>query len=275
MIRRLAVRALAIAGAIASFAGTAHADERECRLDPGTGELHCQIVATPAPARTQRLTPDLPLVWKRIPMNTDDLIARGHGCVRYEAGTTIIGAGYVIVLTNEDTLDVLYLEYVCQWPGDPPPVPPTRPPTPGEFVDANDEALALTPSLSPSAAIGGLTGLDSWLWCVDPGTVDAGVTLRGWTAVGTVRLVQTGWSIDGPTGIGETSTACGSEEAPAATWRPETKGDYSVVVTATWAGTWDLSWNGIPMGTFTLGPISIASAPQVYPVDEYRGELTE
>ena len=36
----------------------------------------------------------------------------------------------------------------------------------------------------------------------------------------------------------------------------------------------DLTWNGIPMGSFPLGPISLTAPARAYPVDEYRGELT-
>jgi hypothetical protein len=51
-------------------------------------------------------------------------------------------------------------------------------------------------------------------------------------------------------------------------------GQYVVALTATWAGSWDLTWNGIPMGTFPLGPAAFMSPVEMYPVDEYRGELT-
>jgi hypothetical protein len=58
------------------------------------------------------------------------------------------------------------------------------------------------------------------------------------------------------------------------TWTPEATDQYQVALTTTWAGSWDLTWNGIPMGTFPLGPATFTSPGQPYPVDEYRGELT-
>jgi hypothetical protein len=207
-------------------------------------------------------------------MNVDDLIARNIGCVRYVAALREVGAGYVIMLTNEASGEILYLEYVCQWPGNPAPEPPPPPPSPAEFRSANARVLTLLPALSPAPDIGGLTGLDTWLWCTDPGSVATDVSLRGWTASGEVRLVKVGWNVAGASGLAGTSTSCGSEAAPSLTWTPESMGQYVVALTATWAGSWDLTWNGIPMGTFPLGPAAFTSPVELYPVDEYRGELT-
>ena len=275
-MKRIAALAALVAVTInvAAAGSHAYADERTCILDPVSGLLQCTLVASPAPPMTVRLSVDLPLEWVRLPLNVGELIARGHGCVRTAAGVTEIGVGYVIVLNNVDTGEQLYLHYVCTWPGDPPPTPPPSPPTPAELVDANAHALTLQPALSPASSIGGLTGLDSWMWCNDPGPVGTGVTLRGWTATGSVQVVQVGWEVGGSNGVTETSTSCGSEESPSVTWTPQTAGIYSVLLTAVWAGSWDLTWNGIPMGTFPLGPVSLTAVAQPYPVDEYRGELT-
>jgi hypothetical protein len=272
------LRTLFAAVAVASWsligASAVSAEDKQCAIDPFNGELKCMLVAQPAPPSTVRLSADLPLVWSRLPLNVGELIARGIGCIRDVGGVTEIGAGYVIVLNNIATGEQLYLDYICTWPGETPPEPPPPPPTPAELVEANTNALTVQPALSPPGSIGGLTGLDSWLWCDDPGPVDTGVTLRGWTATGGVQIVQLGWEVDGTGGVADTSTSCGSESAPAAKWTPETKGDYSIALTAVWAGSWDLTWNGIPMGTFPLGPVSLTAPAQPYPVDEYRGELT-
>ena len=55
---------------------------------------------------------------------------------------------------------------------------------------------------------------------------------------------------------------------------PETKGPYSVTLTSTWAGDWTLAYNGLPAGTFPLGPFDFAAPTVPYPVSEYRGRLT-
>ena len=272
--RAAAVVCAAIVVSLTTAQGVAHADEKKCVLDQVSGVLECSLVASPAPARTVRLSTDLPLVWTRVPFDVGERTSRGIGCVRDVAGIHEIGAGYAISLINTATSEHLYLDHICTWPGELPPEPPPPPPTPAELAEANTRALMVSPVASPAGAIGGLTGLESWFWCDDPGTVATGVSLRGWIAEGGVEVVQLGWEIDGPGSLVDTSTACGSEEAPSVAWTPATKGDYGVVLTAVWAGTWDLTWNGIPMGTFPLGPISLTSPAQQYPVDEYRGELT-
>lgn len=271
---RLVGGLLVVAVSIGSASRVAHGDDERCKIDPFNGRLVCVLVAQPGPPLSVRLTPELPLVWMRAPLNDWEMVARGHGCTRTVADVTEIGFGYVVTLVNTATSDQLYLDYICTWPGEPPPDPPPPPPTPAELVEANTQALTVQPALSPPGSIGGLTGLESWLWCDDPGPVDTGVTLRGWTAAGGVEIVQLGWEIHGSREVADTSTSCGSESTPSVIWTPETMGDYSVALTAVWAGSWDLTWNGIPMGTFPLGPVSLTAPAQSYPVDEYRGELT-
>lgn len=276
MIRAAALSALIAATINLSIVSSAaFADERTCILDPVSGLLECTLIAAPGPPVKIRLSMDLPFEWLRLPFNVGDSIARGHGCVRTVGGVAEIGFGYVIVLNNVATGEQLYLKYVCTWPGDPPPEPPPAPPSAAEFAEANARALTLRPVLSPASSIGGLTGLESWLWCVDPGPVGTSVTLRGWTATGTVHVVQVTWTVDGSDGIVDISTSCGSEQAPSVTWTPQVAGEHSVLLTTVWAGTWDLTWDGLAMGAFPLGPISLTSPVQPYPIDEYRGELTE
>ena len=68
--------------------------------------------------------------------------------------------------------------------------PPPPPPSEAEFVEAARALLTVSTSLNPRPDIGGLTGLDTWLWCDDPGTVTVGVALRGWTASATMDAVE-------------------------------------------------------------------------------------
>lgn len=275
MNSRLVLGALVLVVGICAHASSAAADTKECKLDPFSGELECTLIASPSPPRTVPLSEDIPLVWSRAEWNDSDGISHGRGCIRTVAGIREIGVSWIVSLVNTDTGEQVYLEGVCEWPGEDPPEPPPPPPTPEQLALDNAQTLTLQPALSPASNIGGLTGLDSWLWCNDPGSVAADASLNGWVAEGAVEVVQVGWEVDGPSGTVTNTTTCGSEGTPAVTWMPETMGDYSVVVTAVWAGTWDLTWNGTPMGTFPLGPLSLTAPAVPYPVDEYRGELTE
>jgi hypothetical protein len=189
--------------------------------------------------------------------------------------TATYGNYYVVQLRTAAGVPVTDGSAVCVFDGaDPQLAPPPPPPTEAEFVEAARKALTVQTSLSPRPEIGGLTGLDTWLWCEDPGTVSIGVSLRGWTAEATMQAVEFSWAVGGTASARFTTSGCGSEPDPAATWMPETKGPYSVMLTSTWAGTWVLSYNGFPGGSFSLGPVEFAAPTVPYPVSEYRGRLT-
>jgi hypothetical protein len=263
-----------IAFAAAAFVALSDAAsaERKCVLDPKTGEIRCTIVAEPAPDAVIRLG-ESDLVWRRIGWRVDDDLVRGIGCIRDVAGVTEIGAAYFITLENTATNEAILTETVCTFPGDPPPEPPPPPPSLREFEEAAAQALTLPTSLNPRAEFGGITGLDTWLWCVDPGTQTVTVSLRGWTAVADVDTVEFTWQIEGIAATTVRADGCGSEDKPAAIWQPQTKGDWSVALSTTWAGTWALSFQGLATGVFPLGPITLTSAAVPYPVDEFVGVL--
>ncbi|MGE0304262.1 MAG: hypothetical protein AB7N61_14820 [Acidimicrobiia bacterium] len=273
-VRSLVFSAMLLPAALfVTYGGVARAEAKTCELDPDTGLLRCTIVAQPRPPRVVDI-PGVPLQWARYPWVDPDAISRGH-CTRSVEGIFEIGVIYVVTLENTQTGEQLYIDGICTFPDEDPPQPPPPPPTPAELVDDVGRALTLTPSLNPSSSVGGLTGLESWLWCTDPGTVPVGVSLRGWTAAAEVEVVQLEWSIAGPSGTTRTSTSCGSETDPSVRWTPETMGEHLISLTADWAGVWELTWNGVPMGSFPLGPVPLTSPATPYVVDEYRGELTE
>jgi hypothetical protein len=273
-VRSLVGSAMLLAAALlATYAGRARADTKTCELDPDTGLLKCTIVAQPLPPRVVDY-PDVPLQWTRYAWVDPDAATRGF-CTRSVEGILEIGVVYVVQLVNTQTGEQLYVNGISTFPDEDPPQPPPPPPTPAELIDDVGWALTLPPVLSPSSSVGGLTGLESWLWCADPGTVPVGVSLRGWTAAAEVEVVQLEWTIDGPSGTTVTSTSCGAEADPSVRWTPETMGEHSISLTADWAGVWELTWNGVPMGSFPLGPVPLTAPATPYLVDEYRGELTE
>ena len=213
------------------------------------------------------------------PVSTRSGSTDNAGCRRdtVEGATTTSTYGnyYLVQLRTAAGVPVTEASAVCVFDGaDPQLAPPPPPPTEAEFVEAARKALTVQTSLSPRPEIGGLTGLDTWLWCEDPGTVSVGVSLRGWTAEASMQAVEFSWAIGGTASARFTASGCGSEPDPAATWMPETKGPYSVTLTSTWAGTWVLSYNGFPGGSFPLGPVEFAAPTVPYPVSEYRGRLT-
>lgn len=78
-------------------------------------ECACRPALCP---RTVRLSAELPLEWKRQPFKVGELMTRGYGYVRNSAGIAEEGVGYVVTLTNTATMEQLYLDDVCEWPGE-------------------------------------------------------------------------------------------------------------------------------------------------------------
>jgi hypothetical protein len=272
------VLALAVMGAHeSSFAA------RECRVDPVTGDVRCWITADPAPDAAVTIGGGgegarLPLQWVRVffAMGDDQRFSSTLTCGTTDgAGNTeSVGAWYWVALINTETGEQVYLDNICVLPGEPLPAPPSPPPSPGEFREAAVGLLRLETSLNPRAEFGGITGVETWLWCVDPGAVPVTVgPLRGWTATASMVPVEFYWRVEGVESWSESSTSCGSEADPPATRMPERMGDYTMTGGATWAGTWILAWNGTVLGTFVLGPFDFDSAPVAYAVDEFVGEL--
>jgi hypothetical protein len=268
---------------------------KECTIDPTTFIQTCKIVLLPVPSvevdfgSGSRTGTPLPLRWSRTPTNCSAGLGCPLPCERVIGATTEVGVVYVVMLLNYETNTIVSLRSVCVFPGDPLPQPPPPPPSLPEFADAAAALLRIEPMLNPRPSIGGLTGLDTWLWCVDPGLVSADVSLRGWTAQSSMEAVAFNWAIagvedatrsrsvrrDGRTACGAAPVAGSNGGGAAATWMPETKGAYTITLSATWAGTWTLSWNGIPMGTFVLGPVDVPGVPQPYAVTEYVGVLLD
>jgi len=271
MIRRAAIVLSLLAAALVGLPTSASA-AKTCRLDEATGLLYCVLVADPAANKSVAVA-GTPIVWRRLAWTVPDDIIRGLGCLRVVGNTTEIGQAYFVFLENSLTGERLLTKTVCVMPGDPPPQPPPPPPTIGELVLAADDVLTLRPSLNPAPEFGGITGLDTWLWCTDPGTVEIAVNLRGWNADAAVQTVDLDWTTAGAEQTDLASRRCGSESEPGGTWQPQTAGGHTVALAATWAGTWDLTYLGTPMGTFTLGPLTVTSPPVDYPVDEFVGVL--
>jgi hypothetical protein len=266
---------------IAFGPGRAHA---ECTTSEITGVTTCRLYLQPLPTRATPIGDGRTsaFVWWSILMyggSYNPFLDGDSTCVRVASdgatNTYTYGNVYAVQLRTTTGAQVTPYRSVCVFEGDDPQLqPPPPPPSEAEFVEAARRALTVQTSLNPRVEIGGLTGLDTWLWCDDPGEVNVAVTLRGWTAAATVDPVQFKWAVSGTASAGFHADGCGSEADPAASWMPETKGPYTVALTSTWAGTWTLSYNGFLGGVFPLGPYDFAAPAIAYPVDEYRGVLT-
>ena len=273
------VSALAAAACVIASAKTALA---ECSTNFLTGKTTCLLFAPARPARLLRLGDGLTssFEWVQVPFEMDlETRATSDFCARHTSDgltTTVeFGDTPIVFLRNALTGEqVIPPHLICLFPGDPGPDPPPAPPSQTEFVEAARAALTTRSVMSPRQEIGGLTGLDTWMWCDDPSEVQVGVSLRGWTAAATMDSVGYHWAVEGVTGHTFDADRCGSENSPAASWMPETKGSYSIDLTSTWAGSWTLSYQGVDAGVFPLGPFDFATGPVAYGVGEYRGVLT-
>ncbi|MFT3852007.1 MAG: hypothetical protein QM733_04610 [Ilumatobacteraceae bacterium] len=254
----------------------------ECTTDPITRVTKCLLFTPPRPAKLLKLGDGRTssFEWVQTPFEMDaETRARSDFCARTVSDglTTTIQYGDtpVVFLRNALTgTQVIAPHLICLFPGDPAPQPPPPPPSSAEFVEAARAVLTTQADLNPRQEIGGLTGLDTWMWCDEPGEVQVDVALRGWTAEATMDAVGFAWAVSGVADQALTAGHCGSEASPAATWMPETKGSYEIVLTSTWAGSWQLAYQGVDAGVFPLGPVDFATPPLAYAVGEYRGVLT-
>lgn len=170
----------------------------------------------------------------------------------------------------------------CEFPAQPgvaaaivPPLPPA-PPSPVEVW----RTIPLpTPVLGINPEGKGLTGLKTWIWSTNPGSLAAQTSIRGYTATAKATAVRWVWKMwnDGDTpnlnpNPRVESSYPGSEGTPAATYVYETKGDYTVTLTVWWTGDFTFTGNGVPPQTEILGDTS-RDATRPYHVIEVRSVL--
>lgn len=135
------------------------------------------------------------------------------------------------------------------------------------------------PTWGLSPGLDGLTGLPTHLWDPRGGApVSTTVDLGGFTATATARPVHYEWTMWEPSDPENrnphpvvSSLVPGSESKPAATYTYETKGDYTVTQTVTWAGTYRLTGPGVNE-VVDLGTTTTTSS-RTYHVTEVRAVL--
>jgi hypothetical protein len=142
-----------------------------------------------------------------------------------------------------------------------PPVPPNP--------DAVWDRVPLPPpEVRVNPAAGGLTGLETFFWYDQPADARLDVDLDGFVVTLDAKAVRWRWRTGDGTEL--TSSQPGTAEAAAASHIYETKGDYTLTIEVTWAGTYQFSGPGlvpvvVPLGERTFN----GRAP--FPVTEIRG----
>lgn len=152
--------------------------------------------------------------------------------------------------------------YVWSPAGTPPGPPPPPPPPSG--AEVFDRIPIPTPAWGLSPRGDGLTGLATWLWDSNgdaPRSVAA--TIRGWTATGTASPSRWEWTMSAPGQPGPasrsnppatvTASQPGSEASPAATYRYETPGGYTLTLRVSWTGSYTYTRPGFAPVTAPLG----------------------
>ncbi len=146
---------------------------------------------------------------------------------------------------------------------------PTPRPTRSEVGEVMRRERGLSAGIGMSPRLDGLTGLETWVWAEVPAApVSVDASVRGFTGRVTAKPTRYHWDMgDGTT---YTSTVAGSEQQPASRHVYQTKGDYTVVLTVTWSGTFSFAGNGLAAPVTELGVTEIAYERE-YHVAEARG----
>jgi hypothetical protein len=148
-----------------------------------------------------------------------------------------------------------------------PPAPPT--------VEEAWAQVPIEPAVIGASPDVGVTGMDTWLWADDPGTLGAGpVDLRGWEIEGQAQIEEWTWSgEDGDDAWSVSSASAGSEQDPAGEHMYDVKGDYEIAVARAWTGSYTVTGYGI---TYTVDDLTYEDEATVpYDVDEIVAVVDE
>lgn len=265
--------------------GFVRAGERQCVWDDQAEAFVCTIIRRASPGGTAvEVDIDgpgpLPIVWSRRLSN--GLPGALYDCYYEETVgaelNQVFGVGWAVLITNSDTGEIRLAGFDCEYPGEDPPQPPPPPPTPGEIVEESRAIVELEMGLSPSAAQRGVSQLETWLWCEGEQSATLNPSLGGYEITAVIGVESVAWAIDGPDGaVTRSADGCGSAPAPtsdgsgaAAFWTPNEAGVSAIVQTATWGGTWSLTYTDPTLGSFDLGTFPFTSVPVVSPPVTYE-----
>ncbi|MGH9894631.1 MAG: PKD domain-containing protein [bacterium] len=152
------------------------------------------------------------------------------------------------------------------------PDPTTRrlslPPVPPSPSAVWDKVPLPQPEVRVNPGVGGLAGLETYLWYNQPTTASLQLDLDGFNTTIDARVVRLRWY----TGDGRqlTSTVPGSATEPAVRHVYEAKGTYIVRLEVTWSGTYRFAGPGLDPLMVPLGERTF-SGEASYSVAEIRG----
>ena len=273
-----------LAGGLVPYAAHAAPIDKICRivqdrlvcttdyLDPGGTPAQGGNDGSARPVATGSPT----AVWTsnvlQLPLNTPEGAASGPIQCTTDGGAP--GVYYVQTLRSIATGELLQSTIGCVGQGADPATTPTAPPPPPPPPTV-EELVAATPIPKPEINANpsrrGLTGLESWFWAADPGTVTASVSLRGWTVSGRLSIGSWVWET-GDGGHYETDGP-GGPENPAVLHMYETKGMWTLSVEVSWSGSYTVSGYG---ASFTVDGLSVSGSDTMdYPVIEVRGVIDD
>jgi len=214
-------------------------------------------------APTRRRSSDSPLVWRQITVaqgcpnlaDTGDILAPPDASL---SGRPLVVRRLVDTRTGETVrLEPAY----C-------PAPATAPSPSARFAQAVRNERQLVGLLRLDPAGNGLAGLETWLWVEVPSqgvSVSAGLGGIG----GEARATPVRFRWDMGDGTAYSSTTPGTRALPAARHTYSATGDYRVVLTVTWRGTFASSRSGVASAPAELGEVDV-DYERLYHVVEAR-----
>jgi hypothetical protein len=223
----------------------------------GPGGVGAGIVRPGEPAPRPQHRP----VGTWVRTNAGDCTAGGAMFIPNVSSGSIEGSIWLWELVAPDgTVVGDYVENECI-PGSRAPSPPPSAAAVFSRADIPRPEVATNPSAT------GLVGVDNWFWHEGPTEVPVRVTLDGWTAAATARIVGYEWAL----GNGDvvTSDVPGTEKAPAATYTYIRHGRYRLTESTIWAAAFVLTGWGVTT-TSSLGTFRVTGPPREYEVREIQ-----
>lgn len=201
---------------------------------------------------TRRWASSSPYLWRRITVPDGCPALAGVQNILATPNSALFGRPLVV----RYLVDARTGETVRTEPAFCPPPVVASPPSPAQLGQAIRKDRDFDGALGVDPQGDGLTGLETRLWAQIPGTPVSVTTGLGGVA-GETRAKATGFRWDMGDGTTYASTVPGTPDSPAASHTYQAKGDYEMVLTVTWRGTFTASRSGVASGPVDLGEVEV------------------